>query len=314
MIQLSLQFHEQIQHQLRSRLARSGVSIDAALPPVDVAIRYFDYKRRVLPQRARKVFISRELASTTLATDLQVGLDCIVADLHSGCALGPFFSRQWLNLESNDILFNDWRVRHMHLGGRKLDSDGFVQRTKPVLFVYLTRQEAYLIDVMEHGKTNPTVFAETRIVEILNANWPHIIDHARAPGVSELYPNDTHSRWFLSRRKKGPRLSLGVEASDGPVFTSIGGGYMMDGRSGNAVQCAFELMNAGTRWAERCSTKMRLILDELGKQLGERPTNVDLEFSLAPLQWGVEYRVTDRISRVGIGRGARILLPEYERR
>lgn len=305
-------FQRDIERQLRARLGRSGVFLRADLDPFEVTVRYFDYKLRVPRLRPRQVHVSKTLADRLLPHDLAAGMDCIVDDLQSGAPLAPYFSRSWLDLESNDILFNDWFVRHMHLGGRQLEADGFVKRTGLVLFVYLTRKAAYLVDAFEHGAQHRTTFAEPEIVDIIHTSWPTLIAHARADGVKELEPNDAETRWRLSRRRHGPRLGLGVETRDGTVYNPIGGGYVTTGRSMSAVMCACSLLNIASQLASQLETALSHSQHGMRNADTLESERTEPELAIKHLEHGVEYRVVDRTAGTELCRGGRITLPDFE--
>lgn len=310
--ELQRAFQRDIERQLRARLGRGGISLRGDLDPFEVTVRYFDYKQRVPRLRPRQVHFSEALACRVLPQDLAAGMNCIVNDLQSGAPLAPYFSRSWLDLETNDILFNDWFVRHMHLGGRQHEADGFVKRTGLVLFVYLTRKAAYLVDVLEHGGQHPTTFAEPGIVEIMHSSWPTLIAHARAHGVRDLRPNDAESRWRLSRRRRGPKLGMGVETLDGTVYNPIGGGYVTSGRDMNSVMCACTLLNIASQLATQISANQSLA--QRGRANTRTPGEDDTrpELAIKHLEHGVEYRVVDKTSGVELCRGGRIMLPDFD--
>lgn len=298
--------HEDLARSLRERLRRSDVALAVDLAPVDVAIRFFDYVRRAVRARPRQVYRSDELNQRTFADSERAGLECIISAIARAEPLGPFYSRQWLDLEGNDPLFNDWGFRHMHLGGPDIEQDGFVRRTEQVLFVQLQRDAAYLIDVLEHGSRHPTTFAEPHLLDIVHRRWPELIAHARCDDVSDLSPNDAEARWRLSRRRSGPRLSMGVAAADGTVYVQPGGGFMSSGRSGVAVYCAFELMNQITDLYERFSSQTEW--DQPGSTNQLSPA-----LKVRTLEFGVEFALIDEVSGDLLAPVSGVVLPDFAR-
>jgi hypothetical protein len=229
-------FLNDVRGQLASYLHASGHTVPAPLSVDAVAFRYFDLRWRELPAQPRTVVKSRELAQQVLTADHQAGLDAIVEDAEAGRSLVPYFSKMWKQLDLRDPLFDDWYVRHLHLGGRTIESKGFVKRTGPVLFAYINNDTLYMIDVMEHDTTKePTAFAKKRIVQILHDNWPDVIKHGKTTGFTHLSPNDDESRRLLSRNRKGFNASLGVEVADGTVYSLISGGRLFLSMTSNAL-------------------------------------------------------------------------------
>lgn len=304
-------FVRDVREQLASRLRLSAVPLPPAPSADDVAVRYFDFKRRQIPARTRGIVRSREFDQRALTTDLQAGASAIIEDSVAGRSLLPYFSKTWLNLDCHDILFNDWHVCHLHLGGRTIGPDGFVARTGPVLFVYPTHDDLYLIDIMEHGIGHPTTFACRRIVQILHDNWPKLVEHGRMHNVSNISPNDDESRRLLSRRRKGPHMSLGVETSDGTVYGLIGGGYMMTGLSFIARRMADGLLNDAHRLQMYYSSIPTQIQEDIIRARGTCPDELHLRVDLKHVVRGLELAVREVQSQVVLLHGRRISFPRH---
>lgn len=302
-------FQEDLRRQLSQRLHRSGITLDAALHPWDVAVRYFDFKRRMIPARRRSVVCSRELEHRPLSPDHQAGLDAIIDDMQVGRHIGPYLTKRWMDLDFNDILFNDWGVCHLHLGGRSTDKDGFVKRTGPVLFACITPNQFYMVDIMQHGRQNQTVFAQKRIIQIIHDNWPQLIASARAPGVSNLFPNDDHTRWSLSRRQSKSHFTLGVETSDGTVYCSPGGGYMANGRSGDAVTAANCLLTTTTRMQRECVENAAHIVESVRSSTGIVLDTLQLQLEVTHLQSGIAFHVREMQSLTIVLDAYQLVLP-----
>lgn len=66
-----------------------------------------------------------------------------------------------------DGLLNEWGVHHLHLS-HEMRADGFTERDDPVLAVIFHQQDAYFLDVIQHGD-----WAEERIVEAAVCEWPN---------------------------------------------------------------------------------------------------------------------------------------------
>lgn len=302
-------FLNDVRGQLLSRLQLSGYYVPAPLSVDEVALRYFDFKWRQIPARPRTVVRSRELVGAVLTPDQQAGLNAIVEDTEAGRNLAPYFSRQWMNLESHDLLFNDWHVRHMHLGGRNIESDGFVKRTGPVLFIFTTSDKLYMIDIMEHGQGHPTTFAKRRIVQILHDNWPDLIVHAKAWGCSNFRPNDDESRKLLSRSGKGTKFALGVEVNDGTVYTLIGAGYMSDGRCMFARELTNALLNDAYRLQQWVTSSAPEFQNDIKRSCGLSLDELHLQVEIKHIVRGVEYGIRETQAQHLVLRGRTLCFP-----
>lgn len=302
-------FLNDVRGQLASRLRLSGHTIPASFSVDDVALRYWDYKWRQIPARPRTVVKSRELAEWMHTADQQAGLDAIIEDTEAGLTLGPYFSKRWMNLESHDILFNEWHVRHMHLGGRTVDPDGFVKRTGPVLFVYITPDKLYMIDIMKHGKGHPTTFAKRRIVQILHDNWPELIVHAKAEGCSNFTPNDDESRRILSRRAKGTHFALCVEVDEGTVYTFIGCGYMSDGRNMLARMLTNQLLTHAYELQKWVNSSPPYFQTGIEQRIGVLLDELHFRLELKHIPRGIEIGIRETQSKHLVLHGRKLGFP-----
>lgn len=124
-------------------------------------------------------------------------------------------------------MLNDWGIRHFHLG-LKLESDGFVERTGPVLFARVAEDKVYFIDVKEHGKGYRNVRTSR---EIIHRNWPESLAKYKSGFIrmSHEYTEEEH----MELRAAG--ITVPLQMSDGTIYNPPGDGYMSDGTSINVV-------------------------------------------------------------------------------
>jgi hypothetical protein len=278
-------FLDDIRRQLADRMQRSGIVLPGAATVDDVALTYFDFRRRQISARPRTVHRSAELLTNPVAVTYKRGLDAIIEDAETGKTLVPYFTEGWMNLEVHDFLFNDWNIVHMHLGGRRMKCPCVVERTGPVLFAFLADRDLYLIDVMPHGKSDPTAFAKKQLVQILHDNWGKMMERHRFEGVSNVEPNDDHSRWLLSRRRgtaKKPSCKFGmaVEVADGTVYGAMGGGMMSTGVSMEARRRSDSLLNHAVRLQKHWQTHANMIRDKILKGTGTALDELHLKLEL----------------------------------
>lgn len=158
--------------------------------------------------------------------DLVVGLTEVERKISAGEDLSPHLSKLLRNPTFNDPLLNDWGIHHVHLG-TTLDSDGFVNRTGPVLFARFDGTNAYLIDVLPHGS-----WSLQRLVKELHDNWPASINRYRLNGVIGLAT--TVSDKDVAVLRKG-NVNAMVDLGGGIVYAPIGGGYSTSGISTDVV-------------------------------------------------------------------------------
>lgn len=182
---------------------------------------YFNLARRLIEPKPRKVVQSREFKCPP---EFVRGLEWIKDKASKGGNLNPHLSRQIPNALYNDPLLNDWDIQHLHLG-EKIESNGLVTGTGPVLFAKVTSDTFYLLDVMDHGsKYQP--WTKKRLVNIIHENWPGSIAVNRLEWVDDIEVNPSEPE-LGQLRKAG--ICTNLRMDDGTAFGPIGGGVTASG-------------------------------------------------------------------------------------
>lgn len=110
------------------------------------------------------------------------GLNPLINILEQGQDISPYLSKQVDNISVIDGMFNEWGVLHLHLGNRPDARDEqFIARTGPLLFLYLMEDDAYLINVYEHGD-----WTDKSIFQTMQNNWPELLKPFVLNGVIRL--------------------------------------------------------------------------------------------------------------------------------
>lgn len=223
----------------------------AAFAEMDIGellIIYWNWISRVVPPRHYTVLQSRELRANPLARDSQYmpALQRIVGLLEKGQEVSQHLSRGVTvayqpkpeklkslgKYRDLDLLLNDWGVHHLHLS-TELDADGFVKRSKPLLFAVFKQDTAYLIDIFDHGG-----WASDAIPEIILRNWP---DAGIIHDLGILCSRESYTEIEkIGLRNAG--LTTAYEANDGKVYM-FNAGLTTAGTSLHAVQAADQILN-----------------------------------------------------------------------
>lgn len=225
--QVDMDFDKDFVENLTAELADHNINVDITDDSETVKIKYFNFKKRLIPPVPRQVLKSNEF---TCPTDQESGLEIIEEKIKKGDNLLPHLSRQLTNLDYNDSLLNDWGIYHLHLG-TVIEGDGFINRTGPVLFARFDMENAYLINVMGHGS-----WTKQQMIRVLHDNWPKSIEMYRLKGVIGLSHAPTDDD-IKSARKFGVNTSIQLEP--GVVYTNIGGGYTTSKTSIDVMQAMF---------------------------------------------------------------------------
>ncbi|MNI17748.1 hypothetical protein D3C73_711300 [compost metagenome] len=139
--------------------------------------------------RPRTVHRSREFSCPQ---DVQRGLDQLIHLLEAGQDISPYMSTQVDRISFMDDMFNDWGVLHLHLGERLRPDGRLIERTGPILFLYLPEQtdDAYLINVYQHRE-----WAKTSVLQTMYDNWPHLMNVLNGvQGTTITYSESQHQR------------------------------------------------------------------------------------------------------------------------
>jgi hypothetical protein len=176
---------------------------------------YFNAEKRRPDQRIRCVEISDAFVCPV---DLQAGWERLRGVVESGGDVTPNLSKLVDVLNDKDSLLNDWGIHHFHLG-EALDGN-FIERTKPLLFALLTKDEFYAINVFNHG-----AWADQDIVEIIHRNWPNVVSQYQIKNA--LSATEISEIERLALRAKNVNSFFAV--SDGTVYAPMGGGVVGSG-------------------------------------------------------------------------------------
>ncbi|WP_132962050.1 hypothetical protein [Tepidimonas ignava] len=196
-------------------------------------VQFVNLRDRVPGIRKWIVCKSDHLRKQSLNANISAGLEKLVSAAEAGEDLRP-----WLHdaifADKQDALFNDWGIQHYHLGVEfEIVKNGRprIRRTGDVLFA--THREDtghfYLIGIFDHKN-----FSNKQLLEIVNANWPELIDHAKIRSLIEISHSPTSSEIHLLRKNQ---VNSAAEI-DGKFFVGPGGGYTTSGQSTKAVMKA----------------------------------------------------------------------------
>ena len=208
-----------------------GVSTHA--DPFEALVRYFNLCDRIPGVRRWQVSQSRFLKSQSLIKSIQQGLQKFIDAARDGEDIRPWLHDAIFD-DKQDGLMNDWGIQHYHLGkafesgrgGRKR-----IGRTGELLYA-MHRESVgnlYLIGIFDHGS-----FSEKQLLEIVNADWPDLLGHAKIKNVIDISHSPSSPEIHQLRKNQ---INSTVEIN-GEYFMGPGGGYTMSGHSTKAVMKA----------------------------------------------------------------------------
>lgn len=182
---------------------------------------YFNAESRRPDQRIRNIYKSDVFSCPE---SLGSGWERLKGVIQTGGDVTPNLSKLVERLNNKDSLLNDWGVHHFHLGDTL--SGQFIERTGPLLFALVTKENFYAINVFNHG-----AWADQDIVEIIHRNWPDAISQYQIKDVLSVTEVSESDR--LNLRKEHANSFFTV--SDGTVYAPIGGGVVSSGYNIHAI-------------------------------------------------------------------------------
>lgn len=181
-------------------------------------INWLHFRARRVPRVPRRVLISREIQHHLIQHS---AIEKICLALETGGDVDPWLSKKTLKNKGNcrtDMMFNDWQIQHFHLSS-VFQSPTVIRRTKLLLFVHITGEEATILDVQPHGSWTMVALLEN----LLRTN-PTALERYEARGITPNCRSDAEYKKF---RDSGYNVALEV---GGRTFL-VGGGRAASGHA-----------------------------------------------------------------------------------
>ncbi|MCI9639844.1 hypothetical protein AALA22_00090 [Anaerovoracaceae bacterium 41-7] len=185
---------------------------------------FFNVQKRKIARKPRNIHKSKEFICPK---DYKEAFNEFEMRAKNGDDLNVFMSEKLKEANYNDGLLNDWNIYHFHLT-RQFRDDGWAKRSKYLIFAYVTDTDLYMLQVYKHKDNH--VFAKQELVEIIHKNWPEFIEKNHFKGKPCV---DIDEKGYNLLRKAN--ISTFVTLNEDDCFGSIGGGYMSDGSSTEAM-------------------------------------------------------------------------------
>lgn len=199
----------------------------------EISILYFSNRKKIIDPKKRTIFKSDIF---NCPSEHQLGLELIESKLTKGELLRPFQSRQLKKLKTKDGLLFDWGIYHLHLG-TEIQSDGFIERTGPLLYLIIDDFNAYFIDVLNHGE-----WTNQELLRIIHRNWPQTIESSRIKGKGIVGLEKNFSDEEINQLRRA-NVNVLIEIEPGVIYIGPGGGVAGNGQSAEAVNAYIENRN-----------------------------------------------------------------------
>lgn len=292
-----MDFEADLTRIFRSQFDELGISYDPGLDFGELVVRYLEMVNRRISELPRQVRFSDEihtslgeLSATGLATpperkkkmEAWRAVFFLSHRFAEGKNVNGFLSKRIAYAtgpKSKDGLLWDFGMHHLHLS-TELTESGFVERSDYLLFVIVTDETAYFVDVRPHRDSQGLVWVRQDLLRIVQSNWPELIEPNVLKGILPGTPVSDEERKALRKSNMVCAMEM-----DGAVAVPLGGGTTLDGSSlmcrvrashllsevrrhqelfeSNASEIASSLKEHGIDGAEKPELQMAL-LDSLG--------------------------------------------------
>jgi hypothetical protein len=220
---IDIDFRKDFSLLLKDELYSLGIEINQSIPIDEIPYLYFNFIKIKIDPQPRRILKANDF---NCPSNLLLGLNNLEEKIINGYKLTPHLSKLvYKDYNSRDYMLNDWGIFHLHLGINI--TDGFVDRTDPVLFCIVKTDIIYFIAMKHHGE-----WTDQSLLKIVYSNWPELIKPFILPDVVSTTGNPTNNEIGILR--KGNVMLL-IEIEHGVVIRPPGGGYMTDGTSQDVV-------------------------------------------------------------------------------
>jgi hypothetical protein len=216
---IAIDFSADWKEYMLDEIISQGYSVTSSDSLESISYKFFNIVQRRVQEFPRAVHESSEFICPIAHLN---GYQAIKGKLEMGVDITPHLSKLLLDIDYNDPLLNDWGIHHFHLG-EVVGTNGFVERTGPLLFALVTPTDIYCINILSHG-----AWSEQELIKILHRNWPHVIFGVKIDGIVSL-AHSVSNQDIAQLRKAGVQTMVQVEP--GIVYGPMGGGYSTAGTS-----------------------------------------------------------------------------------
>lgn len=225
--------------EIETDLQALGIAYDSNARLEEVLVLRYTHMRKTIRPLPRTVHQSNEFRSALARCPAgeQSAMNDILGKFQHGDDVNEHLSRESINPRKADGMLYDWDVYHLHVSNTKRNpAQKFFDRNGPVALVRVAQAEAYFIDIRSHGASNPLLWTQKDILEIIDRNWPTLLDPfacglraAHNPSASELKKlrGDAHT----GKGAVVPLLQIGNR-----VIAVPGGGMATDGTANSVME------------------------------------------------------------------------------
>ncbi len=211
---------------LKERLDALGFDTSKFDNDQDLKFAFFGLVNRLVPTESRDVHVSNEFE---VPEEHHPGVNALEEKFENGRPVWPHQSKGLSSTDRQDHMLSDWGIQHFHLGTEAEDDSPYMQRTGPLLFAMVEGEDAYFIDVEEHG-----AWAKEELLRIVKNNWPQLLEDYRLDTFDTLACSidDLDKTQRQQMRRNGINVFLEIDSEH---YAPPGGGLTSAGTSMDVV-------------------------------------------------------------------------------
>ncbi len=190
--------------------------------------RYLRARAKLIFPRPRTVHHSAELGARlgSLEERYRKPFAEIEKRFETAGDLTEFLSKLASKVDKPDPMLNDFGIHHFHLGEKLSPNANRVERSDQLLLAWVAVDDVYCIDILPHPQRHDPHdygWSRQKYLEIIDNNWPHLLDPYELRGVSGDSISD-------SERKELRRKNVNVVTRiRGRAIAPPGGGMTASG-------------------------------------------------------------------------------------
>jgi hypothetical protein len=263
---ITCNLYEQWISSIRTNFSEHGFD-PSAYDDRECAVRWWSWQRRTVKPRKRQIL---RAGTFTCPPALRTGLSEFERAVLDGEPLWPWKSKFIDDHSYEDQMFNDFGLLHFHLGNG-LGSGGYVNRTGELLFALVTRDSVHEVGIFNHQD-----WFELDLLNIVEANWPALLDSYAVPALSLAWAPQSADE---VRKMRKANINMTFALDSGRYIQSPGGGQASDGTSVEAVTSAIHWTKLFKRMESKILEDIRLLIQE--GTLEDKANTVVLELNEA---------------------------------
>lgn len=207
-------------------IVETGCQPDLKTHPLGRFVMLYGLQQRMVPARPYVVKKSRELLKSMHYQELEAVIDEVVRTFKTG-DIKPYLSKFAESAHHKDNMLVHWGIYHLHLSPiTTLQANGYVKRADHLLFFRISGDTVHLIDILGHRE--PDVFVETRLLEVVDKNWPDLheaIEHMQLVGTDpkpaeQKSLNRKNVNTFLNVNGRAIMPTLGATTAGTPFLAT----------------------------------------------------------------------------------------------